>query len=190
MSDKKHKIISVAAELIHSKGYEATKIRDIMAAADIGKGQFYHYFSSKKELGLAVIEHFVFTWENELIHGILGSDKSSEKKLKEMLEWAVDYHENLPNMFGCPFGNLALEMSEHDEEFRKRINNLFHQWIHCLEGVIKELSGEQRALQKAQSLVAQIEGGILLMKNYQDIAILKEIIESIQLQYLEKPKGV
>ena len=46
----KEKIISAARNLIYKKGYNNTSIRDILAAADAGKGQLYYYFDSKKVL--------------------------------------------------------------------------------------------------------------------------------------------
>ncbi|MFZ0475926.1 MAG: TetR/AcrR family transcriptional regulator [Halobacillus sp.] len=186
MSEKKKEIISAAAELIHTKGYEATKLSDIMQASDIGKGQFYHYFSSKRELGLTIVDYYAEMWDRELIQGVFHSSFSAEKKMENMLEWAVNYHVNTQALSGCPFGNLAIEMSEHDEEFRLKINNLIDQWIYHLADVMKDLRGEEQALQHARVVVAQIEGGILLMKNYQDISILKDIIAMIRLNYLDK----
>ncbi|ASF41433.1 TetR family transcriptional regulator [Halobacillus halophilus] len=186
MSEKKREIISAAAELIHTKGYEATKLSDIMQASDIGKGQFYHYFSSKRELGLTIVDYYAEMWDRELIQGVFHSSFSAEKKMENMLEWAVNYHVSTQALSGCPFGNLAIEMSEHDEEFRLKINNLIDQWINHLADVMKDLRGEDQALQHARVVVAQIEGGILLMKNYQDISILKDIIAMIRLNYLDK----
>ncbi len=183
MTTKKEHIILTTSELIHSKGYENTKLSDILNAADIGKGQFYHYFSTKKDLGIAVVDQFVRTWDQNLIEAILKSDKPSGEKLNEMLDWAIAYHEKSASFRGCPFGNLALEMSEHDETFRTKVNVLFEKWINSLADVLKDIVGEDMARQHAQAVVAQIEGGILLMKNFQDLTILKNIVENIRVQY-------
>lgn len=185
MINKKEQIIRAASELIHSKGYENTKLSDILKAAGIGKGQFYHYFSSKRDLGIAVIDHIVHDWEQNLIKGILESEKTSDEKLSCMLDWAVSYHENVACFHGCPFGNLALEMSEHDETFRTKVNELFEQWIQRLEEILRDQVGEKDAKRHAQGIVAQIEGGILLMKNFQDQSVLKNVIENIRAQYLK-----
>ncbi|MCF6138647.1 TetR/AcrR family transcriptional regulator [Pseudalkalibacillus berkeleyi] len=184
MTSKKEHIISATAELIHAKGYESTKLSDILKAADIGKGQFYHYFSSKKDLGISVVDQYVQTWEQNLIEAILQSDKPSTDKLNEMLDWAVSYHESIGEFHGCPFGNLALEMSEHDEIFRTKINALFEKWIRSLENVLEDIVGGEKALMQAQAIVAQLEGGILLMKNFQDLSILRNIAENIRAQYI------
>lgn len=43
-------LVDAATELFASKGYEATTIADIAAAAEIGTRTFFSYFSSKDEL--------------------------------------------------------------------------------------------------------------------------------------------
>ncbi|MDP4549281.1 TetR/AcrR family transcriptional regulator [Alkalihalobacillus macyae] len=185
MTNRKEEIISATAGLIHGKGFESTRLSDILSEANIGKGQFYHYFSSKRDLGIAVVDHFVETWQRDLIQNILQTDDSARSKLDKMLSWAIQYHESQANMHGCPFGNLALEMSEHDEVFREKVNKLLHDWIESLEKVVKNLVDDE-PLKHAQSIVAQLEGGILLMKNYQDISILKNIADTIRMHYLQK----
>jgi AcrR family transcriptional regulator len=43
-------ILEAAAELFESRGYEATTVADIAAAADVGTRTFFNYFDSKEEL--------------------------------------------------------------------------------------------------------------------------------------------
>ncbi len=46
----KLKILKVALELFHTKGYDKTSVNAIIQAAEISKGGFYHYFASKEDL--------------------------------------------------------------------------------------------------------------------------------------------
>jgi TetR/AcrR family transcriptional regulator, transcriptional repressor for nem operon len=46
-----------------------------------------------------------------------------------MLDWAITFHAGMENKPGCPIGNLAIEMSEHDETFRLKIQHFFDRWI-------------------------------------------------------------
>ena len=43
-------ILEAAISEFSKKGYKETSVADIMAAADLGIGTFYNYFSSKEEL--------------------------------------------------------------------------------------------------------------------------------------------
>lgn len=178
MSNKRQQIIELASALMHSKGYESTKLSDILEAAQIGKGQFYHYFSSKHELGLAVIDYFFDNWNRRLLKGILGSEKDSAVKFNEMLEWVVNNQMSNQAKCGCVFGNLAVEMSEHDEGFRQKVRAVFEVWADKLKPVLAGMiTGSSQAKPEeidklAQGIVAMLEGGILLMKSKQDIDVL------------------
>jgi AcrR family transcriptional regulator len=47
-------ILTVASDLFATKGFEATSMRDIAAAADLMSGSLYYHFASKEELYVAV----------------------------------------------------------------------------------------------------------------------------------------
>lgn len=181
MNNKKMEIIEAAAGLIRSKGYENTKLSDILEETGTGKGQFYYYFTSKKELGLAALDYTFDSFYKELLEGILCSSKDPETKFDDMLNWVVSFHRDRQAKCGCFFGNLTLEMSEHDEAFREKLSDVFSLWSENLAKVFDDMfkpktpaeSDELKNL--AQSVVAMTEGGILLMKNKQDITVLQNV---------------
>lgn len=49
-------LLQIAASLFGSHGWEATTLNDILSAAGITKGAFYHYFSGKQGLCEAAID--------------------------------------------------------------------------------------------------------------------------------------
>ncbi len=185
MAGKRGEIIALTASLIHSKGYENTKLSDILETAGIGKGQFYHYFASKRELGLAVLDYIFANWNQRLMEDILGSDKDGATKIDEMLDWAIGQQRRNEARCGCVFGNLAVEMSEHDEAFRRKLDAVFETWTARLEPVLADMLAPARAdaaelRGMAQAVVAMLEGGILLMKSKQDITVLLNIAGQIK----------
>jgi TetR/AcrR family transcriptional repressor of nem operon len=52
------KILNAAADLIRQRGFGATSVADICAAAGVTKGGFFHYFASKDEMGVAVATYW------------------------------------------------------------------------------------------------------------------------------------
>ncbi|MGA3102203.1 MAG: TetR/AcrR family transcriptional regulator [Terracidiphilus sp.] len=52
------KLLDASLYVIRAKGYSATTVDDICAAAGLTKGSFFHHFKSKEDLALAAAEHF------------------------------------------------------------------------------------------------------------------------------------
>ncbi len=104
------------------KGYVATSISDIMEAADVGKGQFYYYFKSKKEIGLTVIQDILANWRKELFEDIFSADKSGQWQAFDMIDWVCQFHES-QTVFFAQLVNLIVELSTEDENFRCPLND-------------------------------------------------------------------
>lgn len=52
------RLLDAALGIIRTKGYEATTVDELCAAAGVTKGAFFHHFRSKEELGIAAADHF------------------------------------------------------------------------------------------------------------------------------------
>jgi TetR/AcrR family transcriptional regulator, transcriptional repressor for nem operon len=50
--------LDAAIDVFRSKGYSATRIEDVCAAANLTKGSFFHHFSGKEDLALAAAAHW------------------------------------------------------------------------------------------------------------------------------------
>ena len=49
-------LIDVGLKLLHQRGYQATGVADVLEAADVSKGSFYHHFDSKEDFAAAALE--------------------------------------------------------------------------------------------------------------------------------------
>lgn len=49
----KERLIEATINVVRAKGYNATRIEDVCAAAGVTKGSFFHHFASKEEVALA-----------------------------------------------------------------------------------------------------------------------------------------
>ncbi len=54
----KTKLLDAALQVVRAKGYAATRIDDVCAAAGLTKGSFFHHFKTKEELALAAASHW------------------------------------------------------------------------------------------------------------------------------------
>lgn len=62
------KLLDAARDVIRARGYTATSVDDICAAAGVSKGSFFHHFDSKERLGIAAAERF-----NAMANGLFAS---------------------------------------------------------------------------------------------------------------------
>ena len=51
-------IVQVGLDLVLSRGFNATGVEAILKQANVPKGSFYNFFSSKEEFALAIIDKF------------------------------------------------------------------------------------------------------------------------------------
>ncbi|AYN96681.1 TetR/AcrR family transcriptional regulator [Pseudomonas sp. LTJR-52] len=65
-SDVRQGILDVGQRIMAAKGYSAVGLNEILAAAGVPKGSFYHYFDSKDSFGEALLESYFQTYLEEL----------------------------------------------------------------------------------------------------------------------------
>jgi TetR/AcrR family transcriptional repressor of nem operon len=87
---------------------------------------------------------------------------------------------------GCPFGNLAQEMSAIHEPLRRSLSDFFSTCASRLEDCFEsgKVAGELRAdlpsRQLSEFVLAQLQGSFLLRKTHKDTRILKGNIEMLR----------
>ena len=170
-SDARERIVTTAAMLFLERSYQAVGVDELCQAADVRKGSFYHYFSSKSELAKAVIDLHAEVFARRLkgspsatpaqkLHAIPDAIGTIQTALEAQFGRAV----------GCPFGNLAAELSTTDDDLRLHLAGVLaamerHLAKACHDaaeaGVLRVGTDPDRL---AHALLAQYQGIILLAK--------------------------
>lgn len=180
-SDARERLIDSGSELIHQRGYTAVGVSEICTAAGVKKGSFYHFFPSKVELALAVIDrHSADTQEalEQLVDGGGPPIARLVAYLDGLREVQVRLRESCGNVLGCPIGNLGLEMSTQEPALRDRLGRVFDRSLESFESVLREAldAGEVPPLdahQAASTILALVEGTVMLAKMKDDPEILR-----------------
>lgn len=133
-------LIDVGLDLIRSSGYTATGINQILQAADVPKGSFYHHFSTKDEFVMEVIQRYAMG-EQERAERLLGN--TSVSPLKRLRRYFKDLiatygRQGGPMIAGCLLGNLSLEVAGQNDEIRALLKQAFDGWQGALADVIRE----------------------------------------------------
>ena len=56
--DTKQNLVDAGSQLFLERGYNETGLNDILAAAGVPKGSFYHHFRSKEDFALEVVDQY------------------------------------------------------------------------------------------------------------------------------------
>ena len=179
--DTRQRIVASARDLIYRRSYTDVGVAEICARAEVRKGSFYHFFASKQELALAVIEDMGSALEEQVLGPAFVRDLPSFARLARFLEALHAFQQGTAreagHMLGCPFGNLALELATSDEVIRHKLETVFAAIQARFEQVLEEAAanGEVQGLDipaTAQAMLAYIEGVLLMAKTANDAGLI------------------
>ncbi|MEU7801991.1 TetR/AcrR family transcriptional regulator [Micromonospora arborensis] len=110
--DKRRRLMTAAAQVLHQQGVERTTIADIADAADVPVGNVYYYFKTKDELVQAALaEHSGHLAE---LTGELDKLPDPRERLQALVALWVGQRD-LAARYGCPTGTLAVELDKRTE---------------------------------------------------------------------------
>jgi len=184
----KQKILNEAAKLIHAKGFNNTSIQDILDRSEVTKSNFYYHFESKEKLGFDVLKKRMRQFNAFIIEPAIGNpDLSSIERIELFLNNTLALSSMPEGELGCPFGNLAQEMSAIHEPLRQALSDFFRSCAEVIEQCLDEgkRAGEFRedtpSKQLSEFVLAQIQGAFLLRKTHKDIRVMEGSIELLRL---------
>lgn len=185
-SDARQRILTAATELIHARGYNGVGIQEICEAAGVNKGSFYHFFGTKRDLLLAIIDHLTEYIGQALFGPIEAAELPPREAILEVFrrhaQSCANSRKKAGVLKGCPIGNLVIEMSAQQEGLAPRLHEALEQFASHLERPIRQAMerGEIApgdARQIARSLTAYFQGITLLAKADNDAATIERLAE-------------
>ncbi|MGO2879083.1 MAG: TetR family transcriptional regulator C-terminal domain-containing protein [Halomonas sp.] len=187
------KLIDTGAELITQQGYNATGINAVLNACGVPKGSFYHYFSSKEDFGLAVIERFANDYDASLVALLEDPMTPPLDRLKRYFATSRAYMSERDHAAGCLIGNLGQEMAGQSVRFREALNHAFLRWearfAHCLQAAQAQgaLTQALDPQQLASFILSGWEGAILRAKTLKSDAPMEVFEKLLFEQVLTSP---
>jgi TetR/AcrR family transcriptional repressor of nem operon len=178
----KDDIVQAGLDLILSKGFNATGVEAILKQANVPKGSFYNFFSSKEEFGLAIIDQYVAE-VGEIFHTIFTDESLPPlERVKKSFEARIARFEDYDCTKGCLIGNLSLEMSDQYESVRERLVQSLQIWTKNLSGLLlqaqeeKAIPADMNADMLAENLIASFQGALLYAKVKKSLEPLRNFI--------------
>ena len=188
------KLLEAARDIIRARGYSATTVDDICAAAGVTKGSFFHHFPSKEQLGIAAIEQF-----NEAASEIFRSAPyTSRPDPRDRVLGYVDFRISMLTreiaQFTCLLGTMVQEVYATHPDLRAA----------CDQGMSEHVADLTRDIQAAKQrytpdapwsaesvgyfMQAVLQGAFIFAKAKQDTRVAVESLGHLR-RYLEMLLG-
>lgn len=193
-TDSRARILSSARGLFHSRSYADVGVKEICDSAQVQKGSFYHFFPSKRDLALAVIDDMADDWAHGFVAEAFDQQLPPVERLDYMIDAAYYWQKAAKDiegrMPGCLFGNLALEVSTRDDVLRAKLTAVFNKAKDRFRETLDEAvaTGAMAPLDTestAAAMLAYLEGIILLAKTRNDpdvVRILGPAIKTLRIE--------
>ncbi|MCB1220909.1 MAG: TetR/AcrR family transcriptional regulator [Planctomycetales bacterium] len=178
----RRRIVENAANLIFSQGYTRTKLEQVLLAANVQKGNFYYYFESKDDLGLAVIREFGRSKVLEWLESVVTDDADPWENITELVMQITQSPEVIKG-HGNPVSNLALELSGVSDDFRREIDGVVNAVIDVFADQFDKLRQAGRlepgsdARELASYLFSLVEGSMMHYKVTRNSEILRSNLQ-------------
>lgn len=179
--NSREKLLQVAFDEIYHNGYYATSVDKILKKAKMNKGSMYHYFKSKKELALTVINEKIKEYIEEK-YGVLLNKQNNY--IDEMFQLLKD-KKKFDFVTGCKLNNLVQELSSKDEDFKKALEKVYFRFEQIIELVLnkaienKEINHNDTK-KLAMFVVASIEGCLGTAKKSHDGQYFQDCISQLE----------
>ncbi len=181
----RERLLDAGLELMRRHGYGATGLKELLQAAGVPKGSFYHHFGSKEEFTATVIERYAALSGKHCCE-ILGDTRLAPlKRLRHYFEDLI--HIAGPNapIPGCLLGNLSLEIAGESARLQGTISSSFTYWQAGVAGVLQEAveKGELPKSTETAALAGFVlnswEGVLLRSQADKDEAPLKDFLHYV-----------
>lgn len=147
-----------------------TGIEEVLKRVGVPKGSFYHFFTSKREFGEAVIQNYEQFYARKMDRIFNNTSRAPLERLRDFVKDATAGMAKYDFRRGCLIGTLGQEMASLDDAFRQQLEAVLMSWENqvtaCLEEAIcrGDLAPDSDAASLSRFFWNGWEGAILRAK--------------------------
>ena len=190
----RQQLLELGAAMLSEKGYNGTGIKEILDAANVPKGSFYNFFSSKEDFAAEIIANYGTDLFAKMDAFLASSEGyPAAEVLKTLQIAALKVIESKDYRQTCLIGSLASEIASSSDQCRQQLDNLYERWVGRLEKVISrgQQQGDFRQDIAARVLAElfwnQWQGSLLRIKVEMDSEGLRQTLDAM-LKLLYSPE--
>jgi AcrR family transcriptional regulator len=183
-------IVEKTAPIFNTKGYAGTSLTDMTEATGLTKGSIYGNFANKDEVALAS-----FDYNHKKVVAIIHQEMEKEKTVRGKLLVYASVYENFMKLpfpkGGCPLLNTATEADDTHPLLREKVGDAITNWKNKVVGFLKEgVENKEFKMpanpdQWALTMIATIEGAIMLVKATGKLNYRKLVLQSVEKMILD-----
>lgn len=145
----KERILDAAQDIMLKKSFHSVGLNEILAAVQVPKGSFYHYFPSKEQFGVELLRHYVSEASAYKRRMLLGAEVEPDPllRLTAYLDCGIARMFENEGRCCCLVVKLASEVSTFSDGMREVLAEGMREWRGFLEAVVRE--GQARGVMRA-----------------------------------------
>lgn len=182
--DTEQRILRAAFQLFHEQGYHATGVATILREAGVNPGSMYHFFESKDELLIRVLEFALGYLDEAVMRPVESSTADPLERVFALLRQYRGWMHQERCRMGCPIGNLALEVSDGNPKARALIHQNFENWAARVEGWLTDagdrLPASVNRPRLARFVLTVLEGGLMQSRAAGNLEPFDESVELLR----------
>ena len=136
--DTRQQIIDVAKKIILGKGFSAVGLNEILIAANVPKGSFYHYFASKEAFGQAMLEDYFNDYIGTVKAVLQDANLSHAERLSAYFSHWLSTQLSDTTQDKCLVVKLSGEVTDLSEAMRQTLQTGTQNVIDLLQTCINE----------------------------------------------------
>jgi AcrR family transcriptional regulator len=182
--DTRDRLIEAARTLFLRQGYSATGIAQILREAEARSGSLYHFFPTKEDLLIAVLERYLEMLGPAVMEPVFNRVSDPVERIFGVLDGYRQMLRITGCTQGCPIGNLALELSDTHPAVRELIAANFTNWRRAIEQCLLDardrLPADTDPEQLAAFVLTVMEGGIMQAKAYRSLDAFETAVAQLR----------
>lgn len=192
MNDKtntREKLVETARKLFWEQGYGQTGVAQILKTAEVNSGSLYHFFPTKEDLLLAVLDWYTENLNPQVVQPVLDRVVDPIERIFGILDGYRQAILQTKFMFGCPIGNLVLELGHTHPAARQKLTLNFRNWSkaieQCLDDAADRLPESVDRQQLSLFVLVTMEGAVMLARSYHSIEPYDAAVSQLR-EYFER----
>lgn len=184
-STTRERILNVAADLIRSQGYGATRVDDICKAAGVSKGAFFHYFDSKDTMGVAVATYWRELIERLFVNAAYHTIMDPAEKLIAYIDFRKAILDRSIAAFTCLVGTMVAETYASHPTIRAACADTIDDHALSLVDTISAAMAQHNVTGHSPESLAMfihgtLQGAFVLAKAHDDVALAHGCLDHLR----------